>query len=167
MSFQQLLQNSTTVGFLLPEDNLVMCSCGMWREREAICGFPINSVLILGSKESAKFILFSLGPKKEGNVMRQFGKFFLYSISIFPLELLHWYWQNYAGWIEMIEKAIITEWHPCHSPVLHSGNRNYRCITMSVVNKIFALKLFNQSNKNISSCDSRKTIGQLCNLSRK
>lgn len=127
------------VGFLLPVDDLIMCSCGMWREREAICGFPINSVLILGSKESANFILFSLGPKKEGNVMRHFGKFFLYSSSDFSPELLHWCWQKYAGWIKMIEKAILTECL-CHSLVLPSENGNYRSITMSVVNKMFALK---------------------------
>lgn len=116
-----------------------MCSCGVRWEREAICGFPINSVLILRSKESANFILFSSGPKKEENVIRHFGKFFLYSSSVFSPELLHWDWQDYAGGIEMIEKDTVPE-HPCHAPVLPSGNGNYRSITMSVVNKMFALK---------------------------
>jgi len=64
---------------------------------------------------------FSAGAKEERDVTRHFGKFFLYSSSIFSTKVSHWYWQSYPGRTEMIEKAIVTE-HPDICPALPSGS---------------------------------------------
>lgn len=84
MSFQQLLQNSTTAGFLLHVYDSVMCSCGVRQEREAICGFPINPVLILGSKESANFILFSSDLRRKGMLLGTLLNYSFILVLVFP-----------------------------------------------------------------------------------
>lgn len=104
MSFQQLLQNSTTAGFLLHVDDSVMCSCGVRQEREAICSFPINPVFILGSKESANFILFSSDLRRKGMLLGTLLNSSFILVLVFPLNLYTGIGKTMQGELKWLRK---------------------------------------------------------------